>query len=124
MVQTHLFLEHVIFLLLLMTSLGALECILGSISQIVGISYLNLLINMVETQFSSKVKIVGSDNGPTFKIKSFYYVKGIIHQTSCINTPQKNGVAEGKHRNCSLLHVHSFFRPNFLKTFGGCYAHS
>lgn len=72
-----------------MTSLGALECILGSISQIIGISYLNLLINMVETKFSSKVKIVGSDNDPTFKIKSFYYVKGIIHQTSCINTPQK-----------------------------------
>lgn len=79
---------------------------------------------MVETLFSSKVEIVGSDNGPTFKIKSFNYVKGIIHQPSCINTPQQNGVAEGKHHNFSLLHVHSFFRPNLQKTFGGCYSHS
>jgi len=56
-------------------------------------------INMAENQFDSKVKMVRSDNGLEFKLESFYAHKGIIHQTSCINTPQQNGVAERKHRH-------------------------
>lgn len=58
---------------------------------------------MVETQFNSKVKIVHSDNGPEFKLENFYALKGIVHQSSCVNTPQQNGVAERKHRH--LLNV-------------------
>jgi len=56
-------------------------------------------INMAENQFDSKVKIIRSDNGLEFKLESFYTNNGIIHQTSCINTPQQNGVAEHKHRH-------------------------
>lgn len=55
-------------------------------------------IHMVETQFNSKVKIVRSDNGPEFKLENFYALKGIVHQSSCVNTPQQNGVAKCKHR--------------------------
>ncbi|CAL2267226.1 unnamed protein product [Prunus armeniaca] len=58
---------------------------------------------MVETQFNSKVKIVRSDNGPKFKLENFYALKGIVYQSSCVNTPQQNGVAERKHRH--LLNV-------------------
>ena len=71
----------------------------------------NLLVNfvnMAENQFNSKVKIIRSDNGPEFRLETFYAQKGIIHQTSCINTPQQNGVAERKHKHllnmaCALL---------------------
>ena len=71
----------------------------------------NLLINfinMVETQFDSKIKTIHSDNGPKFKLENFYVQMGIIHQTSCINTPQQNGVVERKHKHllnmaCALL---------------------
>ncbi|CAL2238881.1 unnamed protein product [Prunus armeniaca] len=56
-------------------------------------------INMIATQFDSKIKIIRSDNGPEFNLGSFYADKGIMHQTSCINTPQQNGVAERKHRH-------------------------
>ena len=56
-------------------------------------------INMVENQFNYKVRIIRSDNGLEFKIHNFYATKGIIHQTSCVNTPQQNGVAERKHRH-------------------------
>ena len=44
-------------------------------------------IHMVETQFNSRVKIVRSDNGPEFKLENFYALKGIVHQSSCVNTP-------------------------------------
>lgn len=56
-------------------------------------------INMVETQFSSKVKVVRSDNGLEFALKDYYLSKGILHQTSCVDTLQQNGVAECKHRH-------------------------
>ncbi|KAM1740735.1 hypothetical protein ACFX12_010944 [Malus domestica] len=60
-------------------------------------------IQMIETQFNTRVQIIRSDNGPEFKLEQFYALKGIIHQFSCVNTPQQNGVAERKHRH--LLNV-------------------
>lgn len=56
----------------------------------------NFLINfihMVENQFDKRIKVVCSDNGPEFKLENLYSSKGIIHQTSCVNIPQQNGVA-------------------------------
>lgn len=47
--------------------------------------------NLVETQFGKIVKRISSDNGMEFdsrSIQSFYRDKGIIHETSCIDTPQ------------------------------------
>ncbi|KAE8672566.1 G patch domain-containing protein TGH [Hibiscus syriacus] len=60
----------------------------------------------VETQFDSKIKILRSDNGSEYLNKTlgyFFKEKGIVHLTSCVNTPQQNGVAERKNRN--LLEV-------------------
>ena len=57
---------------------------------------------MVDTQFGAKIKIVRSDNGHEFSyklIEKFYREKGIIHQTSCTDTPQQNGRVERKHRH-------------------------
>jgi len=57
---------------------------------------------MVKNQFGKDVKIIRSDNGLEFKsgpMKFFYSEKGIIHQTSCVDTPQQNGRVERKHRH-------------------------
>jgi len=55
----------------------------------------------VKTQFGKDVKIIRSDNGQEFlgPMKQFYQQKGIIHQTSCIDTPKQNGRVERKHRH-------------------------
>jgi len=45
-------------------------------------------ISMVERQFECKVKKIRSDNGPDYLLKEFYDEKGIIHQRSCVYTPQ------------------------------------
>lgn len=52
----------------------------------------------VKNQFNVHVQVIRSDNGTEFVNKQFggfLSVQGIMHQTSCRNTPQ-NGVAERK----------------------------
>lgn len=63
-------------------------------------------INFVKNQFSTTIKTVRSDNGSEFLNKTLaalFAAKGILHQTTCIYTPQQNGLVERKHR--SLLNV-------------------
>lgn len=56
-------------------------------------------ILLVETQFGATVKMIRSDNGPKFNLSSFYASKGIVHQCSCVETPQQNGRVERKHQH-------------------------
>ena len=55
---------------------------------------------MVHRQFNKHVKIMRSDNETEFTCLDDYFVeKGVIHQTSCVGTPQQNGRVERKHRH-------------------------
>ena len=51
---------------------------------------------MVETQFNAKIKCIRSDNGTKFIMKDFFKSKGILHQLSCVDTPQQNAIVERK----------------------------
>jgi hypothetical protein len=56
-------------------------------------------ILFAESHFDHKVKILRSDNGPEFlSLSKFFLSKGIVHQTSCVGTPQQNGRVERKHQ--------------------------
>jgi hypothetical protein len=48
-------------------------------------------VNLIETQHNAKVKIIRSDNGVEFTMPQFYSSKGIIHQTTCVESPEQNG---------------------------------
>lgn len=53
-----------------------------------------------EKQFGKTVKIVRRDNGTEFTcLSTFFTQQGIVHQTSCVGTPQQNGRVERKHRH-------------------------
>ena len=68
--------------------------------------YVRIFITMIKIQFARDVKVVRTDNGCEFKtgsIRDLYAQYGIIHQTSCVETPQQNGRVERKHRH--LLNV-------------------
>ena len=59
------------------------------------------LIQKIELESSTKVKMIRSDRGTEFLnqgMTEFCETKGIIHQTSAARTPQQNGVAERKNR--------------------------
>ena len=53
-----------------------------------------------EKQFGKSVQMVRSDSGMEFMcLSNFFLDNGIVHQTSCVDTPQKNGRVERKHRH-------------------------
>lgn len=54
---------------------------------------------MIETQYNLSPKIIRSDDGPEFFLSDFYASKGIIHQKSCVRTPQENACVERKNIN-------------------------
>ncbi|CAL9020404.1 unnamed protein product [Prunus brigantina] len=57
---------------------------------------------MVQTQYSSVIKVLRSDNGGeyiNFELSEFLRGQRILHETTCPHTPQQNGVAERKNRH-------------------------
>ena len=61
---------------------------------------------MVATRFVIQTEVLCSDNGGEYfkqELKDFMHSLGIIHQTTCPYTLQRNGVAERKNRQ--LLEV-------------------
>ena len=51
--------------------------------------------SMIERQFDAKVKVVRSDNGTEFNcMRDYFQHNGILFQTSCVDTPQQNGIVE------------------------------
>ncbi|GKV43433.1 hypothetical protein SLEP1_g50721 [Rubroshorea leprosula] len=86
--------------------------------------YLVNFCNMVETQFETHVQQMRSDNGKEFTeglVKDFCQKKGILQQTSCVNTPQQNGVVERKHRHLLEVARALCFQANLpLKFWGEC----
>ena len=61
---------------------------------------------MIEPQFQTKISILHSDNGTKYfnsVLENFLRKKGILHQSTCVDTPQQNGISERKNRH--LLEV-------------------
>ncbi|RVW39621.1 Retrovirus-related Pol polyprotein from transposon TNT 1-94 [Vitis vinifera] len=57
---------------------------------------------MVQTQFSAKVQVLRSNNGGEYvnhQFREYFQQHGIIHETSCPQTPQQNGIVERKNRH-------------------------
>ncbi|KAL2249557.1 UNVERIFIED_CONTAM: Retrovirus-related Pol polyprotein from transposon RE2 [Sesamum indicum] len=62
--------------------------------------------NMVHNQFNKRIKIIRTDNGTEFtsqKCQLFIQKHGILHQRTCVFTPQQNGIVERKHQHLLQL---------------------
>ena len=56
-------------------------------------------VSMIKNQFGVGIKRIRSDNAKDYfnlVLNSFCQKEGIIHESSCVNTPQQNGIAERK----------------------------
>ena len=77
-------------------------------------------ISRVSRQFGRSVKTVRSDNGTEFVCLTKYFAEqGILHQTSCVNTPQQNGRVERKHRHILNVARSLLFQVNLPVSFWG-----
>lgn len=55
-------------------------------------------LQLIETQYSAKIKAIRSDNAPELFFTSLLKSKRIVHFFSCVYTPQQNSVVERKHQ--------------------------
>ena len=77
-------------------------------------------LSMVHTQFQTIVRTIRSDNGSEFiSLKNFFLSKGIIHETSCVGTPQQNGRVQRKHRHILNIARALRFEASLLIEFWG-----
>ncbi|RVW43766.1 Retrovirus-related Pol polyprotein from transposon TNT 1-94 [Vitis vinifera] len=77
---------------------------------------------MIETQYNEKVRVLRSDNGGEYQssnLQKYLEGHGIIHQTTCSNTPQQNGVAERKNRHLLEVVYASLIAAKILISYWG-----
>lgn len=58
--------------------------------------------SLIGNQYDARVKVLRTDNGTEYvnnEFCSFLSAQGILHQTTCPDTPPQNGVAEMKNRH-------------------------
>ena len=100
-----------------MTTPGPHGYICSNTSQIVSLQSKALLRWQKLSKYGKKVKKMRSGNALEFDDKQcrpFFDELGIIHQTSCVDRPEQNGIVERKHRNIlEILRI--LLRPLVLK---------
>ncbi|GJT64366.1 retrovirus-related pol polyprotein from transposon TNT 1-94 [Tanacetum coccineum] len=103
--------------------------LIGAGEQLEGLYFYKRMVNVMavtardvglERQFNKQVKVVRSDNGTEFICMDDYFRKhGIVHETSCVGTPQQNGRVERKHRHILNMARALRFQSNLPIEFWG-----
>ena len=65
-------------------------------------SHFSAFCDEIQTQFHVSMHTLRSDNAKKYLLEpfqSFMLQYGILHQTSCVDTPSHNGVAKRKNRH-------------------------
>ena len=77
---------------------------------------------MIKNQFQANIQILHSDNGTEYFNKTlgeFLKNHGILHKSTCSNTPQQNGIAERKNRHILEVARALMINSNVPKIFWG-----
>ena len=78
--------------------------------------------SMIQTQFQTKIKVFRKDNAKdyfNFLLGGYLMDQGIVHQSSCVDTPQQNGSTERKNKHLLEVAKSIMFTTNVPKHFWG-----
>ena len=76
--------------------------------------------SMVQNQFGVQIKSFRTDNARDYFnqiLSPYFQSQGILHDSSCVNTPQQNGVVEGKNRHLLNTTQALLFKGNAPKSY-------
>jgi IS30 family transposase len=74
--------------------------------------------SLVENQYDARLKLLRIDNGTEYmnnEFQNYLSAQGILHQTTCPDTPPQNGVAERKNRHILKIARSLMFTMNVPK---------
>ena len=77
---------------------------------------------MIKTQFQTHIQILHTDKGREYFnsiLGTYLKNNGIVHQSTCVETPQQNGIAERKNRHLLEVVCAIMFTNNVPKLFWG-----
>lgn len=74
-------------------------------------------VAFTEKQFEAKIRIIRTDSEIKFSMNQYFNSKGIIHQTTCTETPQQNGKVERKHQRLLSIARAILFQSKLPKIF-------
>jgi len=74
-------------------------------------------VTFIKSQFGITIKCIRSDNVTEFNDPILFSTHGIVHQTSCIETPQQKSIAERKHHHILNVTSSLLFQANLPKDF-------
>jgi hypothetical protein len=84
-------------------------------------SIIQSFFSYVGTQLHTRIKWLKSNNGVEFNMSTFFSFKGVLHQRSCVATPQQNGIVEHKHQHLLNITRALRFQCNLpLSVWGDC----
>jgi len=71
----------------------------------------------VQTQFKTTIKIIIIDNGTEYLMTNLFVNKGIVHETSCVNTSQQNSIVERKQGHISNVSIVLLIKSHLSKNY-------
>lgn len=81
-----------------------------------------VFFNMIKTQFGVKIRGIRTDNAKDYfnqTLSSYFEKEGNVHQSSCVDSPQQNGVAERKNRHLLEVTRALIFQNHVPKNYWG-----
>jgi len=88
------------------------------------LSHLKNFIVLIKNQFNKSAQLVRTDNAREFfnhECSSLFISNGILHESSCVYTPQQNGIVERKHRHLLEVARALKYQASFPEIFWGDY---
>ena len=78
--------------------------------------------SMIRTQYDTSIKILRTDNGTEYfnnALNHFLSTRGLLHHSSCVDSPQQNGISERKNHHILEVARSLLFTANVPKRFWG-----